>query len=69
VIANMSRQAQEGCTLSMEGSPMEGDYEFEGLMGSVEFSPISFDSNGAVDEYALPEVIEPWSYYILKLQP
>jgi hypothetical protein len=39
------------------------------MMGSGEFTPISFDANGSVNEYVLPDIIEPWAYYILKLQP
>ena len=69
VVANLGRQAQEDCTLYIEASPLSGEYQLEVLMGSGEFSPFSFDENGAVDEYALPAVIEPWEYFILKLRP
>jgi glycosidase len=69
VLANLGRQAQEGCTLSIDEGTPAGDYELDVLMGSGEFSPISFDANGSVNEYVLPDFIEPWAYYILKLQP
>ena len=69
VLANLGRQAQEGCTLSTEGSPLAGDYHVEVMMGSGEFTAISFDANGSVNEYVLPDIIEPWALYILKLQP
>ena len=69
LLANLGRQAQEGCTLSMEESSLSGDYALEVLMGSGEFAPISFGTNGAVDAYALPDTIEPWEHFILKLNP
>ncbi len=50
---------------------LSGEYEIELQMGSGEFGSIVFDENeSTLDEYVLPEVIEPWSQFILsKLQP
>jgi glycosidase len=67
VIANLSRQELENCTISIETSPLEGEYQLTPLFGEGEFAPIVFDTNGAVTEYALPEVLEPWEQFIFVL--
>jgi glycosidase len=67
VLANLSRQELENCTISIETSPLEGEYQLTPLFGEGEFAPIVFDTNGAVTEYALPEVLEPWEQFIFVL--
>jgi glycosidase len=67
LIANLSRQTLEGCTISIESSPLSGTFQLEVLFGEGTFSPIVFGANGAVSEYLLPEVLEPWQDFILGL--
>jgi len=69
VLANIGRMVQESCTLSLEASPLSGEYQVEVLLGEGEYTPIEFDSNGAVNEYQLPRDVDPWEYFVLKITP
>jgi len=69
VLANIGRMVQESCMLSLEDSPLSGEYQVEVLLGEGEFTPIEFDSNGAVNEYQLPRDVDPWEYFVLKITP
>ncbi len=67
VIANLSDLEISGCTLSIEASPLSGDYQLSTLLGEGEFEPMSFDADGAFSEYPLPDIVDPWQYFILDL--
>ncbi len=68
VFANLSRMTLDNCTLSLEESPLSGEYGIEVLFGEGDFHPITFHENGGVDEYALPNAIDPWEALILRLE-
>jgi len=67
LIANLDRRVQEGCTIAIEESPLEGEYQVDTIFGSGEFTPINFEGNGAVIQYQIPIDLEPWESFILKL--
>lgn len=67
LLANLGRQVLEDCTISIEESPLSGQYEVEVLFGQGTFAPLSFGENGSLNEYALPEGIAPWEQFILSL--
>jgi len=68
VLANLGRMTLEGCTLSIETSPLEGEYQAEVLLGDGGFDPILFDSNGAVNAYQISKNLEGWEELILLLK-
>ena len=67
LLANLTRREMEGCTISIEESPLTGQYKLETLFGDGNFSPLTFDIDGSIDEYPLPEMIKPFQQFILKL--
>lgn len=67
LLANLTRREMEGCTISIEESPLTGQYELETLFGVGDFLPLTFEGNGSLNTYALPEVIEPYQQFILQL--
>jgi glycosidase len=67
LLANLGRQVQEACTISIEASPLSGEYMIEPIFGQGDFGSIKFDENGAVLEYQVPFDLEPWSAFILKI--
>ena len=69
ILANLGFKALEGCTIAIETSPLSGQFQIETLLGEGEFAPMDFDSNGAVVEYALPQTMPSYSYYLLRLEP
>jgi len=68
ILANLGRMTLEGCTLSIETSPLEGEYQVEVLLGDGGFDPILFDSNGAVNAYQISKNLEGWEELILLLK-
>jgi len=68
LIANLDRRAQEGCTISIEESPLAGEYELDVIFGEGEFGSISFEENGALVEFELPVDLAPWESLIFKLR-
>jgi len=67
ILANLSRTAQEGCTLSIEESPLTGEYQLEAIMGDDQFPPIQFDENGILEDHLIFEILEQWEQFIFKL--
>jgi glycosidase len=67
LLANLSRRELEGCTISIEESPLSGQYLVEVLFGEGPFSDISFAQDGSLAEYPLPEVIQPFQQFMLQL--
>ncbi len=67
LIANLDRRVQEGCTITIEESPLSGEYLVDVIFGSGEFQSITFDGNGGVNQYQIPKDLEPWESLILKL--
>ncbi len=68
LIANLDRRVQEGCTISIEESPLVGDYEIEVIFGEGEFASISFEENGAILDFQIPVDLDPWECFILKVR-
>jgi len=68
LIANLDRRVQEGCTISIEESPLVGDYEIEVIFGEGEFASISFEENGAILDFQIPLDLDPWECFILKVR-
>jgi glycosidase len=66
LIANLDQRVQEGCTISIEESPLSGWYNVQAVLGSGDFEPIVFDENGAVNQYQIKD-LEPYESLILKL--
>ena len=69
VLANIGRLVQESCTISLEESPLSGEYQVDVILGEGAFDPIEFDENGAVIDYQLPRDMDAWEYFILQITP
>lgn len=67
LIANLDRRVQEGCILTIEESPLAGEYDLETIFGIGEFEPIVFDEDGAVVQYQIQKDLDPYESLILKL--
>ena len=67
LIANLDRRVQEGCILTIEESPLAGEYHLETIFGIGEFEPIVFDENGAVAQYRIQKDLDPYESLILML--
>ena len=67
VLANLSRKELEGCTFSIEESPLSREYSIDVLFGEGDFPPIIFDENGGLVEWTLPKNMAPWESFVLKL--
>jgi alpha-amylase len=67
LLANLSRRELEGCTISIEESPLSGQYGLEVLLGEGAFAPISFSPNGSLAEYQMPETMRPFQFHLLML--
>ena len=67
LIANLDRRTQEGCTISIDASPLSGSYSLAAVFGSGDFNPIEFDEKGAVSEYQIGKNLEPYEFLILEL--
>ena len=68
LLANLDRRVQEGCKISMEESPLSGEYQVEAIFGDGEFGSINFEENGALVAYQIPMNLEPWESFILSLR-
>jgi glycosidase len=67
LLANLTRRPMEDCTISIEESPLTGQYSVEVLFGEGEFADIIFVDNGAVSDYQVPAVLEPYQQFVLRL--
>lgn len=68
ILANLGRIALEDCTLSIEESPLQGEYKVEYLYGDGALSPLTFNENGALNEYLIEDSIEGGEALILHLR-
>ncbi|MDY6845623.1 MAG: alpha-amylase family glycosyl hydrolase, partial [Chloroflexota bacterium] len=68
LLANLDRRVQDGCTISIEESPLSGEYQVEAIFGGGEFGSINFEANGALVGYPIPMSLEPWESLILSLR-
>jgi alpha-amylase len=67
LLANLTRRPMEDCTISIEESPLSGLYTVEVLFGEETFADFNFADNGAVSDYQVPAVLEPYQQFILRL--
>jgi hypothetical protein len=67
LLANLSRRELTECTISIEESPLDGEYGVEVLFGEGVFADLNIAEDGSLTDYALPEVIEPFQRFILLL--
>jgi alpha-amylase len=67
LLANLTRRPMEDCTISIEESPLSGQYTVEALFGEGTFADMSYTDNGAIAEYQVPEVLEPYQQFVLRL--
>ena len=67
LLANISRRELADCTISIEESPLDGEYGVEVLFGEGVFADLNIAEDGSLTDYALPEVIEPFQRFILLL--
>lgn len=67
LLANLSRRELEDCTISIDESPLSGQYGVEVLFGEGTFNAISFAQDGSLTEYPILEVIQPFQQFILQL--
>jgi glycosidase len=67
VLTNLSRQELENCSISIEASPLQGEYTLTSLFGDGDFAPITFGADGSVTEYPLPEVLAPWEGFVFEI--
>jgi alpha-amylase len=67
LLATVGDNLMESCTLSIQDSPLSGQYQLEAIFGEGSFTPMAFDENGAIADYPLPEEIEPYQQFILRL--
>jgi glycosidase len=67
LLANLGRKELEGCAISIEESPLSGQYKVNVLHGEGIFSNFNFAEDGSLVEYSLPNVIQPFQEFILQL--
>jgi glycosidase len=67
VIANLSQDELAGCTISIEKSPLTGEFPLTILFGDGEFIPIVFAGDGSVINYELPSILAPGEQFIFHL--
>jgi len=67
LLANVGDNPAENCTLALQESPLSGQYQVDVIFGDASFSNLTFDENGAITDYALPEELAPNQQFILKL--
>lgn len=58
VMANLGVQTMEDCTISIEESPLAGDYQVENVWGDLLFEQISFTETGALTDFMVAPVLE-----------
>ncbi|HMN15141.1 MAG TPA: alpha-amylase family glycosyl hydrolase [Bellilinea sp.] len=46
-LANLNKFNADGCTLSIDASPLRGEYKVEALWGTAQFPAVTFDDTGA----------------------
>ena len=68
LLANLSRRELTECTISIEESPLSGQYAAEVLYGDGTFSAFNFTGDGSLTEYPLPELIQPFQQFIVQLR-
>jgi alpha-amylase len=66
LLANLTRRPMEDCTISIEESPLSGQYVAEALFGEGEFVEITFSEDGSLTDYQIPD-LEPYEQFILIL--
>ena len=67
LLATLGDNLAENCTLTLQESPLSGQFEVEVIFGDATFTPLDFDENGAITNYALPGELAPNQQYILRL--
>lgn len=67
LLANLTRRPMEDCTISIEESPLSGQYAVEVLFGEGTFADMNFADNGAISDYQVPEILDPYQQFILRL--
>jgi alpha-amylase len=69
VVVNLSNQAQENVTLSLDAGPLKGIYRVLLLLGEGEFPNLEANLNGGFDAYQPVISLPPNARLILQLQP
>ncbi len=67
LLATVGDNLTESCTLTIQESPLSGQFQVEVIFGDATFSPLTFDENGAITDYALPGELAPYQHFILRL--
>ncbi len=58
VMANLGVQTMENCTISIEESPLAGDWKVESVLGEQLFEEINFAENGSITDFPVAPVLE-----------
>ena len=67
-IVNLKNEPIEQCTLTIKESPLNGDYKVEMLMGEPLFDTLSFDAQGALNEWIIDRGIGAAETLIITLK-
>ncbi len=57
-MANLGVQTMENCTISIEESPLAGDWKVESVLGEQLFEEINFAENGSITDFPVAPVLE-----------
>jgi len=67
-IANLKDEAIQGCSLSLNESPLSGTYQTDSLMGNLIFETIRFGENGQLNEWKIGSEIGAGEVFIISLK-
>ena len=68
LLANLGRREMENCALTIEESPLAGQYGVEVLFGEGAFNTIQFAEDGSLSDVLLLETVDPFQLFILELK-
>lgn len=66
-VANLGVQVLEGCTISIESSPLVGSYTAQALWGQSGFGEIDFEPGGSLNEFTIAPQLAGGETFIVRL--
>lgn len=67
IFGNLGKIIQENCMLSLETSPLIGDYSLSLLYGQADFPVMAFGEGGSLTTYTIPWTVMPGELYVIQL--